>query len=219
MTRSRWILVTLILVPLWSACGPRDFEPPRVDLPQRDAGSRGYTIADRWKSPDYQQTTFGKFMVVGITDDAETRRRFEDKFVSHLRGRKLEAVTSYSIVPDLTSIADRTEIVAAIEEQSIQAVISVRLVSMASTTPEAWAGSWRETTTGSQRLRELIDESLPLPAKPVGPFGVEIALWDTKTGARVWAGRTESYKLKQLQRGAGEIVQRIMDRLRVDSLV
>jgi hypothetical protein len=188
-------------------------------VPQREAEPRGYAIAESWKSPDYQQTTFGKFMIVGITDDVETRRRFEDKFVSQLRGRRLEAVTSYSIVPDLTGIGDRTAIIAVIEEQTIQAVISVRLVSMASTTPEAWARSWRETATGPQRLRELIDESLPLPAKPAGPFGVEIALWDTKTGARVWAGRTESYKLRQLQQGAGEIVQLIMDRLRDDTLV
>ncbi len=59
----------------------------------------------------------------------------------------------------------------------------------------------------------MIDESLPRTGEKASRLGVEVALWDTQTQKCIWAGRTGTYKLKTLRKGAGDIVAVIIDEL------
>jgi hypothetical protein len=177
------------------------------------AGVAKFNLEQTWTHPDFQRRPFKKLLVIGISDDRETRHRFEDKFVSHLRGRGVQAATSYSIVPDLTVQQDQHIIVQTIEEQRIDAAISVRLVPMKGLDKAAWSARWQQQVEADGDLRELIDDSLPLLAKKAKNYGVEVALWETAKWDRIWAGRTETYKRDELKKGAGDFVQYVMDSL------
>jgi len=172
-----------------------------------------FSLEQTWTHPDFQRRPFKKIVVIGISDDRETRHRFEDKFVSHLRGRGVQGTTSYSIVSDLTVQRDEQKIVQTIEEQGIDAAISVRVVPMKGLDKAAWSARWQQQVEADGDLRELIDDSLPLQGKKANKYGVEVALWETATWDRVWAGRTDTYKRGELRKGAGDFVQYVMDSL------
>ena len=61
-------------------------------------------IADRWSAPNPDYDSYSNLLIIGISEDVQARKQFEYKFVSHLKGRGIEAVTSSSIVPDLAAV-------------------------------------------------------------------------------------------------------------------
>ena len=102
-----------------------------------------HSIEDRWSNPDYEHRKFAKIVVVGISANAEVRRNFENKFVSFLRGKDVIGVPGYSLAPNLVDPPSRDAILVQIEEQGIEAALSVRVVPLDKKTGEAtWAVSW-----------------------------------------------------------------------------
>ena len=169
-------------------------------------------IADQKLDESYGAGEFRKLIVVGITDDLQARKNFENKFVSHLRGRGIGGVTSYSLVPDLTAEDDGESIVREIQAQGIDGAITVRVVPLLKPlTEEGWIAAWAEAAEADGDLRELIDESLPVNKDRAKRYGVEAALWETKNWERVWAGRTDPASRKTLRKRSGDFVQSVMD--------
>ena len=118
------------------------------------AASKG-RIADQRLDERFTPKEFKKLIVVGITDDLRARKTFENKFVSHLRGRGLGAVTSYSLVPDLMAQEDEESIVREIQAMGIDAAITVRLVPLVKPLTEAdWIEAWGEASEQDGDLRE-----------------------------------------------------------------
>ena len=183
-------------------------------------GAASPRIADQRLDEDFPAKEFRKLIVVGITDDLETRKQFENKFVSHLRGRGIGGVTSYSLVPDLTAEEDEERIVREILEQGIDGAITVRVIGLREEmTEEKWIAAWAAATEADGDLRELIDESLPVSDAWAKRYGVEAAMWETENWERIWAGRTDPQKRKTLKKHSGEFVQSVMDVLTNRSLL
>ena len=170
-------------------------------------------LVDRWTASKLPSDPFKKILVVGITDDRVARGKFEDLFVSHLRGRGIEGVTSREIVPDLQKIDDADEIIEWIEEQNVDGVISVRVVFLKGTGEDAWNEHWDGWIEGDQSLEDLIDETLPLERTKSGKIGVEVALWDTEEEKRLWSARTSPLSKKRLRKAPPDFVQRVMNAL------
>jgi len=164
------------------------------------------SVVESWLSPG-DSSEYKNFIVIGITDDQQIRHRFEDKFVSHLSGHDVKAVTSHSLVPDLERIEDREAILNKVMEKRIDAAITVRLVPLDEGDEGQWAGGWAASMDEDTTLRLLIESTLPVPPTEVSRFGLEIAVWETEHRYRVWAGRTDRLKKKQLGEGAGDFVE------------
>ncbi len=178
-----------------------------------------HRFMERWVAPDLDRTKFQKILVIGITDDARARGVFEDRFVSLLRGRYVEGVTSRSLVPDLQKIENPQSILDQIKELGIDGAISVRLVSLKTRTEEEWDQEWRSAIEGGQTLRQLIDESLPIDDTKVKEFGLEAGLWVTADGKPLWAARTDTYRRKELKKEASNFVQMVMNALAQEDLL
>jgi hypothetical protein len=180
-----------------------------------------YKLVDRWIDPDLERRQFKKLLVIAITDDREVRRNFENRFVSHLRGRQIEGVTSHSMVTDLTAVEGEDQIVEHIRQQQIDGAISVRLVALGKKhqSEEAWSEAWRGAAEADGDLRTLIDDSLPMAEVEAKRFGIEVALWETRDWDRIWSGRTVGYTRKQLKKGAADFVQYVMHILKTDDLL
>lgn len=173
-----------------------------------------HRLVDVWADTTHEPRQMKRILVIGITDDIETRKHFENKFVSHLRGHAADGVTSYSLVSDLSVVEDEQEIVQAIQQQQIDGAISVRVVSLKGTDEAAWGMAWRQAVEADGDLRETIDESLPVSRQKSKQYGVEVALWDTSDWDRIWAGRTNPYTRKQLKKGGGAFVEDVIGELR-----
>ena len=147
-------------------------------------------LVAQWSSPADTGQKFQKILAIGITDDRELRHRFEDSVVTLLRGKDIQALTSYSLVPDLKAPGSREEVLQKIEAQKIDAALSFRVVPLEKSDEAAWDAAWMHEAEGTGTLRELIQRSLPVKATKSKLYGVEVTLWVTGTPARLWSGRT-----------------------------
>ena len=67
-------------------------------------------VAKSWSANAGPTDEVKKILVVGISTNQESRRHFENRFVSHLRGRGYDGATSHSMVEDLGNIENRREL-------------------------------------------------------------------------------------------------------------
>ena len=179
-----------------------------------------HRLDEQWRNPDYERRKFQNMIVVGITQDQQARRNFENKFVSFLRGKSVGGVTSYSLAPNLQNPPSREAILEQVVAQGIDGAISVRLVPLVGKTAEDdWANAWNAQIESGETLRELVQATLPPQAVKAKTYGVEVALWDAKSGTRVWSGRTPPYKKKQLSKNTGEFVTMVMHALKWDQFM
>jgi hypothetical protein len=181
--------------------------------------AKQHRLVDKWTNPELERRPFAKIVVVAITDDAEIRKHFENKFVSHLRGRRVEASVSYRVAPDLTAPPSRGQVLEFIAEEGVDAAISVRVVPLKDRSEAEWGAAWRDALDGGGTLRQLVEASLPVPETKARSYGVEAALWDTDRRQRVWSGRTNPYTRKQLRKGGGTFVQFVIDALKMEGLL
>lgn len=84
-------------------------------------------ITSAWKDPSYQEQP-RKIFVIGITKKPINKRIFEDEFVRQLKARNVNAVASYTVMPDEKQ-NDHTVIAAKVKELDADVVLISRLVS------------------------------------------------------------------------------------------
>ena len=152
-------------------------------------------------------------LVLAIADDPEIRNRFEDKFVSHLRGRGIMATASHPIVPSLIELADRQKILAALAKEGVDGVMTVHAVSLDKTEKDSWAQDWHAWVESDSTVRQLIEQTLPLPRKKSKRYGIEFTLWNS-AGHKLWVARTGSCARSDLKSGVADLLQLAIDALK-----
>lgn len=184
------------------------------------AASPAVRIASRRSLVDHASMAYEKTIVIGIVADEGIRHHFEDKFVTHLRVKRLPAVTSYSLVPSLRQEADREKVMAAIDEQHIDAAIAVRLLTLPKgADAEELNARWEHESWGDRPLRDLIGNTLETPLEKAKEYSVEVTLWDPRTVRPVWVARTDAIPRKQLEKSGGELIQQVIRTLQDDGLL
>lgn len=219
--RATRALAALTLLATATACATRQ-EPGwwRTEPQSGKGSSSDIRLVDHWVDADFDRIEFRKILVVGITDDREARRHFENKFVSHVRSRQIEGVTSYSLVPDLTHIEAEESVKQQITSLGIDGVITVRVVELQHRDEGGWIEGWQQDLETEGDVRRLIEDSLPVTRTSGSHYGAEVALWETANGSRIWAGRSAAFSAKALNKGrSGAFIQSVMDRLKLDRLL
>ena len=80
-----------------------------------------------WKDPGYHDRP-AKIMVIGIAKNPINRRLFEDEFVAQIKARGMDAIASYTVLPDKHQ--DDQEVIAAkVKESGVDTILITRLVS------------------------------------------------------------------------------------------
>jgi|KBSSwiStaDraftv2_1062776.scaffolds.fasta_scaffold578598_2 hypothetical protein len=169
-------------------------------------------LADRWSAGSGREP-FHKVLVVAITRNAPARRHYEDLFVSQIRGREEQGITSYPIVPDLEHPGDREKVLETLFAGGVDGVITARAVSLDDRKESEWAEAWRKEVTSSVAIRPYVSEALQNLHPDAKLLGIEFALWDVQTGQRLWAGRSVPVKIKKLRKYANLLVQDVMTQL------
>jgi hypothetical protein len=106
-------------------------------------------LTNTWKDPQYHGGPVKKIMVVGISNQASVRRTFEDTFAETLKANGVEAVPSYTVVPEDGQMAE-DKLRAAVQQSGAGAVLITRLVEKQTDTMVTSAepiGAYRRTST------------------------------------------------------------------------
>ena len=93
---------------------------------------------------------------------------------------------------------------------AIEAAITVRLVRLDDQTEEEWAEAWGRQPGSGIRIRDLVEQPLPVPEEDAEHYGVEVALGEADQWNMVWAARSDTYKRRELKKAAAPFVQRTM---------
>ncbi|MBK9130355.1 MAG: hypothetical protein IPM20_01750 [Gammaproteobacteria bacterium] len=84
-------------------------------------------LTNAWVDPDFQGAPFQKLIVVGISEVEGNRRIFEDEFSTALRAKGLEAVQSYTLLPE-TAKPGKSDLEEAVKQVGADGVIIARVV-------------------------------------------------------------------------------------------
>jgi hypothetical protein len=128
------------------------------------------TLDNSWKDPHYSGGPLSKILVVGISSQASVRRAFEDTFAQSLTQSGVQAVPSYTLIPQDGRIAEDV-LQKAVGEAGANGVLIARMVG-------------RET--------ELTVTTAPM-APPI--YGMRRSYYGYYSGA--WAGYYEPATVQQ----------------------
>jgi len=157
----------------------------------------GTQLTSSWAEPTAAGHTYQKIVVVGATDRAPTRHRYEDAFVTALQQRGLNALASYSVAGD--GRLDKDAAAAKLQEIGADAVIVTRLVDQESyqeyypptyssvAAPSAYYGGWY----GYYSMGYSYQTS-PGYTVENKVFRIETNVYDVKNEKLLWSGITET---------------------------
>jgi hypothetical protein len=173
-----------------------------------------YELADRRTNSDARPRKLHKLIVIAISDDREVRNRFEDKFVTHLKGKGFDALISHDLVPDLTKPADRQSILDALGREKVDGALTVRAVPLDGLGEAAWSAAWASRADAPSTVRDLVRSTVPVARKKAKMYGVELALWDDEASRPLWAARTGPVSIRDLKAGVGDLLRLTMESLK-----
>jgi len=188
------------------------------------AGCASTTLTGAWKNPAYTAGAFHRLLVVGATDSATDRRIFEDAFASALRAAGVDAVASYTLIPEEGKIDER-RLKDAVRSQNLQGVVMTRLVRVDKQTVVIPGYA---STLPSVRYR---DNLYGYYATAWGPYGrpaemrevesvvLETTLWNAADSKLVWTGTTATFAPANVQSATTDFAQVVIGELKARNLL
>jgi hypothetical protein len=84
-------------------------------------------ILTSWKSPDFQEGSVKKVVVMGLTPNNSIRRQYESMFVEELRKLKIEAVPGLDVISELKGV-EKEAALQQLQQAGVTHVLATRLV-------------------------------------------------------------------------------------------
>lgn len=182
-----------------------------------------------WTSPNLQQGSVKKILVLGVAKDLSIRRYYEDSFVSTLQGLKYGAVPSYLWIPDMPKELDKEMLAKKIAEAGVTHVLVTRLVDQktvqtytpptyatvgASPYYPGWYGSYYSywsvgyTTTMSPGY---VTESQVV--------SLETGLYRASDEELIWTGITETWVADNRSKNVDAVIKKVVYELRAKAVL
>jgi hypothetical protein len=151
------------------------------------------SLVNQWKDPEYAGHAFKRIMVLGVTKQASTRRTFEDEFVAQLKALGIDAVQSYTALPEDGPV-EEAKLAKAVESVGADGLISARLVKAEQKT-EVTPGYYRPVPTVgyygwySSAWMGVYD---PPMVYQYDVYTSETSLYDMSGAKVVWSGTAQT---------------------------
>jgi hypothetical protein len=175
------------------------------------------TLTNSWKSPDYKGPALKKLLVVGVSKQSVTRRTFEDGFVEQLKAAGVDAVASYTLIPQ-DGQATEAELTKAVKDAGADGTLITHLVRIDKTiqyTPTApigmgyyggYAGAWGgyyDPAMVSQTDTVVVETSL---------FGVD-------ESQLLWSGTSQTFAPTSMKENLPGFAKVIIGALKKEKLI
>ena len=163
-------------------------------------GCASTKLVNEWQVEGESFGPYRHVLVVGIGEEAGSRRTFEDVFSSKLRAAGTQASPSYAMLPS-TGAADEQTLLNSVEEANADAVLMTRLVRMDNKTeyipPQVRTmpgpGFYGYYSAGWTYYEPARVSNYTIAV-------VETNLWDARTKELVWSGTTETFQPGELRK-------------------
>jgi hypothetical protein len=163
-------------------------------------GCASTKLVNEWQAEDKSFGPYRNLLVVGIDQEAGSRRTFEDVFSSKLRAAGIQAAPAYSLLPS-TGAADEQALLNSVREAKADAVLMTRVVRMDNKTeyippqvrPMPGPGFYGYYNAGWAYYEPARVSNYTIAV-------VETNLWDARTRELVWSGTTETFQPGELRK-------------------
>lgn len=154
------------------------------------AASCGTTRVESWMNPAYSDRPPGKVVVVGVAQNDDVRRQYEDHFVERLAAVGVEGVASCAVIPQTAHIS-KEDIDNAVSEFGADSVIVTRVTREVDRAQVMQGTSMPAAYNDYHDYYESAYEYVHTPgyAQNYIEFLLETNLYDAETGDLVWSGR------------------------------
>jgi hypothetical protein len=177
----------------------------------------GMTVDSVWRDPTYEGPSFKKVMVIAWVDRPSVRRTVEDIFVGDLTSRGINAVASYTLIPDPRDMK-REAVVAAAKRSGVDSVLVNRLQGI--------------TLDVQEEVQPFVtaDPADMWPGAPISGGSYTIStqtktanlmsnLFDSGTGKMVWWGKMDADATNNATRLARGMARTVLSALRSAKLL
>jgi hypothetical protein len=174
------------------------------------------SLINQWKSPDYSAGPMRKMLVVGVSQQPAVRRLFEDEFVAKLKAAGVEAVPSYTAIPE-DRLTDQAVVEAAVKQAAPDGVLVTRLVKTEqmtqvapSTAPTGFYGWYSSAWNGYYEPQTVYQYNV---------VTLETTLFSPPLSKVVWSGTTEAFAPTDVKRETAGFAQMIIGALRKQGII
>lgn len=176
------------------------------------------TLRDSWYDTAYTGGAFKRVVVLGVAREEAQRRTFEDIAVSRLQAAGVEAVPSYRYLPEGGRVPE-SRLDEAVRASGADALWMSRVRQIDRRTdvyqtmapgPVMWGPGWYGMYTGWYPVTEVRQYDIAV---------VETSVFDTRSKQVVWAGVSETYEPRSVEKEAPAFADVIINALRARGLL
>jgi len=175
------------------------------------------TLDMTWRDPTYEGRPFTNVLVVGSTGNPDNRRIFEDVLVSELKGRGVQAVASYTLIPGEGDLK-RDKVVEAVKTSGADSVLSTRLVGIETKAAQVPVQSPGAGDVDLYRYYSPMEPQTTV-RQDYQVANLESNLFDARTGKMVWWGRSQTFPTTNIGRISRDLGQNVIKALKSAKLL
>jgi len=176
-------------------------------------GCASTQIVNVWRDPAFSAPT-KRIMIIGVTKQAGIRRTFEDEFARRLATQGVQAVQSYTLIPEDGEVPDE-RLAQAVKRAGVESVLISRLVRVEVHT-QVYVGAYPGPPPfGFYGYYSWAWGSYYDPPQ-IYNYDVAVAetnLFDTSTDKLIWSGTTRTIALSDLNKEIREFVDVVVKAL------
>lgn len=175
-------------------------------------------VVNVWMDDGFKGRKISKTLVIGVTPKEETRKLFEDTFSRKLKERNVDAVSSYTVLPQ-GSMADKETIVAKVKQLGADSVLVTKLVDRKTVRTYVpgqtyvapagpyynYYGYYRTSYAYAHTPGYTIDDDVALVETNLYDVSSEKLIWTAHS--EVWTSDATTYEL--LQSYIGQMVSKL----------
>ena len=172
------------------------------------------TVAVRWQEAGVAPHEFKKIFVVGVAHEDKVRRMFEDELVRQLTAAGVDAVPSYTLMPEQAG-ATKDDVVSAVRSCAADGVVVTRLIkrersTKMSASPGSYYGHYN-TASRTAYVPPVIYKSETVT--------LETRLFDVGSEAQLWATTTQAFDPRATEREIAGLVRAIVKDMKKGQLI
>lgn len=175
-------------------------------------GCSSLTVVETWHNQNGPERHYRKLMILGIGQDENRRRLFENIVVDEMGHLGVMAVASHPYVKDLEK-ANRDDVVAAVRASGADGVLTARPLSVGDKTVTqkgAPGGVYGTAAGGFSALK---------PASGYLLATLQTNLYDAASAELVWTATVKTFDAAREARVSRELAQFFVERLRKDGFL
>jgi len=185
------------------------------------------SISQSYRNPGYEQTVFKKLFVIGVAQNQESRKAFEDAFASAIANKGGGAQASWGVLPESTQLSEE-QIRGAIEGGGFDGVLITRVLSVDKDKEYTPGSTYNNPRTryygGGYGYYGFYGTTYAEVHEPgyfdtSTTFRLETNLYSVATNGLVWTGQSETVDPESIPDARTSMTDAVAKKLKEEKLI